>query len=126
MSEYKINGITCRTAFTVSRRPRSSYYEFADMTLEVELITETPEHLFDRKTLMLSGLAGTYCYKPHQLSFTTDVSQMLRDLCEELGIPIAAGSRGDLCDSAEPGFQFIIWGEFQRQEQVAKESAEKR
>ena len=39
MSEYKINGITCRAAFTVSREPGTSHprdyiYKFCDMTLK--------------------------------------------------------------------------------------------
>lgn len=118
-----------RPPFTVSRKQKGRgqplIYEFSNMVLEVELRTETPEHLSDIKIVVLTELAGTWCYKPAELHFTTDVSLTLRCICEKEGISLAVGSRGDLLESAEPRFQFIIWGEHQRQELVEKERKEK-
>lgn len=129
MSEYKINHVGCRPPFTVSCKQKGRgqplIYEFSNMVLEVELRAETPEHLPDIKIIVFTGLAGTWCYKPAELYFTTDVNLALRRVCEKEGIPLAAGSRGNLLESAEPRFQFIIWGEHQRQELVEKERKEK-
>lgn len=127
MAGYTINVIRCKKAFEVTRsKGKGGYtYKFRGLELEVEVVAERPDLLWDERTVTFPNLSGTYIDGVGELAFDSDASKQFRQMCREIGASLVNGVPGDLRYMAESNFSFIVWGEFYCQEQVMREKVGK-
>jgi|GEM_PF-4034449 len=117
MLTYRIGNVGASGGFVLSRKDR--VYSFRELALEVLLQAEKPDGTWDEKRVLMTDLSGTYTDDrgvPTKLSFDTNVNAILRGLCQSQCVSVYDDWRGNLPYLAESNFQFIVWGEEQRQQ----------